>query len=493
MRLAACALSAVLLSGCSWLGTGGQAGHSGMHGAYGAGCAPAQQGGIYDAGYGYGDAGCAGGAYGVQGAGFAGQGYGGQGFAGQGYGAQGFGGQGYGAGQYGATQYAGVQGYGAQGFGGTGYGGVGGQGVAGQGFGGAAYGAPGFNGQGFGGQGFGAPGFGGQGYGAQGFGGQGFGTSGIAPSLAAQGIGGAGFGGAQAIGPNGLRGAFGPGGVTTLGAGAPYGAAAFGGNVVGTQLAGGQYVNGAYVQNVQGAPIYVPQPYAAPYGVPQGIRVGAPMPFGFEAFGGTDFDIGGDIVRGKPSTPASGGGGDATQFDTSYDDAFDQSQTYGGAMTYDLNRSTTLLGQVAYSKADGQAFDNGTFTPTGGSEQTVSGQFGDLEQVRLEGGLRKYVGNNYGFRPYVGATGGFVHNNNVNVDREFTDSSGAVVTTDTLNYIDAGWQPTAAGIIGAEMAVGNRAALGVETGIRWTDSLDTLAASDDRISVPVKLRGRVSF
>jgi hypothetical protein len=202
---------------------------------------------------------------------------------------------------------------------------------------------------------------------------------------------------------------------------------------------------------------------------------------------------GGDIVRGKPSTPASGGGGDATQFDTSYDDAFDQSQTYGGAMTYDLNRSTTLLGQVAYSKADGQAFDNGTFTPTGGSEQTVSGQFGDLEQVRLEGGLRKYVGNNYGFRPYVGATGGFVHNNNVNVDREFTDSSGAVVTTDTLNYIDAGWQPTAAGIIGAEMAVGNRAALGVETGIRWTDSLDTLAASDDRISVPVKLRGRVSF
>ena len=41
MRLAVCALSAVLLSGCSWLGTGGQsAGFGQSGGAYGGNCAP---------------------------------------------------------------------------------------------------------------------------------------------------------------------------------------------------------------------------------------------------------------------------------------------------------------------------------------------------------------------------------------------------------------------------------------------------------------------
>jgi len=59
--------------------------------------------------------------------------------------------------------------------------------------------------------------------------------------------------------------------------------------------------------------------------------------------------------------------------------------------------------------------------------------------------------------------------------------------------IDSGWTPTAAGIIGAEMAVGPRAAIGVETGIRWRDDLDTNVKSEDRWSIPVSLRGRVAF
>ena len=73
MRLAICALSAVLLSGCSWLGQGGQSSGFGQTGgAYGVNCAP---GGAYGgAGYGYGygaDAGCGfGGGYDVSGAGF---------------------------------------------------------------------------------------------------------------------------------------------------------------------------------------------------------------------------------------------------------------------------------------------------------------------------------------------------------------------------------------------------------------------------------------
>ena len=74
MRLAVCALSAVLLSGCSWLGIGGQnAGFSQSGGAYGVNCAPGgfNYGGAYGA-----DACGVGGGYGVAGAGYGAGGYG---------------------------------------------------------------------------------------------------------------------------------------------------------------------------------------------------------------------------------------------------------------------------------------------------------------------------------------------------------------------------------------------------------------------------------
>ena len=118
--------------------------------------------------------------------------------------------------------------------------------------------------------------------------------------------------------------------------------------------------------------------------------------------------------------------------------------------------------------------------------------FSDLEQWTVEGGVRQYMGYNPTFRPYVGATGGFTHNNSVNLTQ--TSSGGSLTAAaNTQEYIDSGWRPTAAGVIGAEMAVGSRAALGVETGIRWRDNLKTNVDSEDRWSIPVSLRGRVAF
>jgi len=418
MRLAVCALSAVLLSGCSWLGMGNQGGQHGSHGAYGAaGCAPAP--GMHQ-GYqqaGYGAAGCD-----ATGQGF---GYGQAGYGAAGYGASGYGQAGYGQGAYGQAGY-GAAGYGADGFGA-----------------GGAYGA----------QGYGAGAYGAQGgaYGAQGLGNgayagvQGYGPAGVAPGLAAQGVGGG------AYGVNGLRGAYGAGPVTTLGAAAPYGSAAYGQNVVGTQLNNGQYVNGAYVQNVQGAPIYVPQPYPAPYGVPQLRTVGAAMPFGFETFGGTEFDVAGDIFGGKEAGAnnddlalATGEVGELASI--GYDDAFSEGYSVGGGMTYDVSRNTTLLAMAGYSQKEGQTIENGTFTPgsydpvtgvfTGsGATENVTAQFDDLTQYTLEGGVRRYLGNNYAFRPYVGATGGFTYNDEVNLVQT---SDGGTLTADanTQQYVD---------------------------------------------------------
>ena len=127
-----------------------------------------------------------------------------------------------------------------------------------------------------------------------------------------------------------------------------------------------------------------------------------------------------------------------------------------------------------------------------GTLEDLDATFTDLELVTLEGGVRQYVGNNSAFRPYVGATGGFTYNDDVDVQRNYS-SDGVAFDPQPLEYAQSGWNPTAAALVGAEMAVGPRTAIGVETGLRWRDGLDTLADSQDSWSIPLSLRGRVAF
>ena len=433
MRLALCTLSAVLMSGCSWLGSGSsyqyEQGYA-SNGAYGANCATgANSYGQQFQGYNGGGQ-CAGGAYGV---------------AGQGYSQGGFGQAGLGQAGYGQLGY-------------------------GQG---GAY--------------------------AQGLGANQFGAGGA-------------YGGQYA-------------GVTSLGASAPYGSAvgggfgvgsAYGQNVVGTQYAGGQVVGGQGVQTIQGEPIYVAQPYPAYYGVAgaqavSGLRGGygfaggaAALPFGLELGVGTGFDVGGDIFGEKAAGPASGPDGTPSSGRTvsaqpaiSYADAFDNAINYDLTSTYDVSPTTTLLGRIGYSKADGQEFNIGTASEGSVTDAPITGQFSDLEQYTVEGGFRKYAGGLgnrvVGLRPYVGATAGFVRTNDVDFSQTSDAFAGGTGATETGQFIDGGWSPTASGVIGAEYQVGARTAIGVETGIRWSDNLDTNLPSQDRWQVPVKLRGRVSF
>ncbi len=451
MRLAVCTLSAVLLSGCSWLGTGGHHSQYGQAGgAYGVNCAQGAQGqftqGQFAQGYGYQNS-----------------------YAAQGY-----------------TQQGACGGGGAYSVANAGYGGAYGQpGMGPQGFGQQGFGQAGYGQAGFGQAGFGQQGFAQQGFAQQGFGQQGYDMNGVY----GQGVAGSGFNGAYG----------GNAGVTTLGAGAPYGTAygvgsVYGQNVVGTQLSNGQYVNGAYVQNVQGSPIYVPQPYPAYYGVPQMRGVSASLPFGVELDAGTEFDIGGDIFTAKDpglalgSTTVNTGGSEGI----SYNDAFGQMKSIGGSLGYDVSRNTTLLGTLGYATANGQTAEAYQSVDARGAMEDIDATFSDLDLFTIEGGVRQYVGHNPALRPYVGATAGFTHNNDVTVNRTYS-SDGVAYDAAPFEYVESGWNPTASAVVGAEMAVGSRAAIGVESGVRWRDNMDTVAPSEDRWSIPVKLRGRVSF
>ncbi len=454
MRIAICTLSAVLLSGCSWLGMGS--------GSSANGCATghSQYGGAWNQGA----AGCGGGyggAYG-QAAGYGANGYG----AGQG------GGWGYGAGANGAG------GYGAAGYGANGAAGYGANGATG-------YGAAGFS-------------QGGAGYGAAGYG-QGFdGMTGSAPGIGAYGPG-AGYSGANAAGFG--QGNIGYGGqVTTLGAGAGYGTAV--GGVAGGQYAqyatGGQVVGGN-ARQIQGAPIYVPRPYPAYYQAPR-LRVGgAAQPLGLAGFAGVSTYAAGELFEGEAAKPASATRDVSALNAIEYADAFDSGSVLGSSLEYDVSRNTTVFAGASYAQYEGQKIINGTITDNMGTvatgdDVTEAGEyeFSDLNELTVEGGVRQYVGGNYGFRPYVSASGGFVHNNEV--DLTTTSTGGTVVTSPEKQvYIREGWSPTAAGMIGAEIAAGPNAAFGVETGVRWTDDKGTNITSEDTWSVPVQVRGRIAF
>lgn len=281
-----------------------------------------------------------------------------------------------------------------------------------------------------------------------------------------------------------------------------------GGHYAGSQFAGGHYGGTHYagggVQTVVGAPIYVGQPYPAPYGVPRctlnpcggAVSVGGAMPFGLEVGVGMEFGAGGDIFTEKApglalgSSTVNTGGSDGIR----YSDAFDEARTISGSLAYDVSRSTTLLGTVGYSTAEGSTVKGyqSVDARSPGTLEDIDATFSDLDVWTIEGGVRQYMGNNYAFRPYVAATAGFSHNNDVSIMRNYS-SDGVAYDPAPFRYVEAGWNPTASAVFGAEWALGKRAAFGLESGVRWRDNMETLAPSEDRFTVPVKLRGRIAF
>ncbi|MEE9347667.1 MAG: hypothetical protein V3U82_05695, partial [Robiginitomaculum sp.] len=293
-------------------------------------------------------------------------------------------------------------------------------------------------------------------------------------------------------------------GPVTLGAGTSYGAAV--GSVAGGQYAqyasngmGGYGVNGG-VQTIQGAPIYVRRPYPVAFNAPR-LRVGgSAMPLGLAGFAGLSQFASGEVFTAKAagfSKNADGTPNVARSISAldgiEYKDAFNAGNVFGGALEYDVSRGTTVFAGANMAEYEGQNVQNGTITDNlNAVTEDGNYQFGDMKTMGVEAGVRQYVGNNMGFRPYVSAAGGFMHNDEVTMTT--TSHGGTVVTSPEKQvFIAEGWQPTAAGMIGAEMAMGNNAAIGVETGLRWTSDKSTNTESDNTWSIPVQVRGRLAF
>ena len=217
---------------------------------------------------------------------------------------------------------------------------------------------------------------------------------------------------------------------------------------------------------------------------------------------GPEFFIGGDAITGEEINPIDG----VVSSNLSMADAYDPGFRYelGGSYALNPNRKVTLMG--SYAEADGERVDLGSI-----NGNVVSGDMTDYQRYGVELGLRQYftptkapvVGS---IRPYVEGRVGAAHVDDIALTNATIGTQGQAYNGGTVRMYEKGWVPTAAGLVGVEAPVFNRATLALESGVRYTGVMESdtrdlgpaipLAGTNNGMSnwtVPVQLRGRYRF
>lgn len=208
---------------------------------------------------------------------------------------------------------------------------------------------------------------------------------------------------------------------------------------------------------------------------------------------GTEFTTDGDIFNGSR---AAGPGFNNVNMKDAYEMGL--RAELGAARSLRGNRMVT--GQMFYSKADGERVNL-----RGTGANTRSGKFSDHESYGVELGLRQYVSmRNSAYKPYVEGRLGAAHVDDIQLE-DYRLNTGVAGTGLTTDFIEGGWVPTGAALIGVERPISDKMMLGLETGLRYSGELDgdTLSAAapgfvgsndyQERWTVPVSLRGRYRF
>ena len=207
---------------------------------------------------------------------------------------------------------------------------------------------------------------------------------------------------------------------------------------------------------------------------------------------GADIPTGGVILRG---TNAAG----ANFNNITHDDAFDAGLRAELGVARSLRKNRMVTGNLFWAENEGQRVN---LRDTGAG---LSGKFSDHESYGAELGLRQYVTlpKNPDYKPYVEGRVGAAYIDDINIE-DFRSNAAAAGSGTNVSFLEGGWVPTGAALIGVERPISSNAMLGLETGLRYSGALDggnvTGAAAlagandyDERWSVPVNIRGRYRF
>lgn len=216
---------------------------------------------------------------------------------------------------------------------------------------------------------------------------------------------------------------------------------------------------------------------------------------------GPSFAVGGNAVVGNNAHPAIG----KNINDLSWNDMYDTGYRaeLGGSYAVNPNRKVTATAFV--EKADSAGVqDWGQI----GAGQTLRGSLSDYKSYGGEVGLRQYFRPRSGLilksvRPYVEGRLGATYIEDISVENATVNG----VATPGLNtqFYDNGWVGSAAGLVGIETPLTRYSTIGLETGVRYTQALDSSNAvsgsspiagtntSGGRTTIPIMLRGRYRF
>ena len=225
---------------------------------------------------------------------------------------------------------------------------------------------------------------------------------------------------------------------------------------------------------------------------------------------GAETFVGGNAISGSKAAPGFINPTTTLQ-DVKLSDAYavGYRAELGGSYALNPNRKLTLQG--VYSQFDGNEVTWGTQDAA-----TLRGTLSDFKSYGIEAGIRQYVLPKCfpilkSVRPYIEGKAGVAYVDAIRLEGINEVGGPANPGTPTsLAFYEAGWVPTAAGLIGVETPVFNRFTMGIETGIRYsgvqkTDRTDTGVPGafssrynganngGDRWSVPLTIRGRYRF
>lgn len=215
------------------------------------------------------------------------------------------------------------------------------------------------------------------------------------------------------------------------------------------------------------------------------------------------------LLAPVPALPANVTGANLAIGARSYERIYKTGFGVGVDLAYGLGGGFELLGGVAYNRLNGSQVEVGraalrdaTDAQVGG-DVPVFGRFGDYKAWTVEAGVRGYFGSG-ALQPYVAARAG----------ARFVDPIRASFTIPAVNLVGAlddipfyrrSTVFTGAIDLGLDYAIGSKASIGIETGVRIAGNLKGddsvigglgLASINGRgriVTIPVSARVRFAF
>lgn len=232
-------------------------------------------------------------------------------------------------------------------------------------------------------------------------------------------------------------------------------------------------------------------------------------------FAGTDFTVGGSVTKATSATTVAAGTvggitfgavGTLTFESKKFSDVYERPIDVGVGVSYGLSNSGEIFGSVRYLHATAKRANVGTISVAGtvggvafAAGADLAAKPDDFSSSALDVGYRHFFNSGSKLLPYAGASVGVNYTSAIDVETFVGESSAG-----KSKFYNSSLSPAAGLQIGVTYQAAPQVALGFETGLRYDgrlkgndrdlgSALGSVNDAGDRISIPVRLTGRIVF